>query len=145
MEIETFHRIIDLVVDYAKSRNDILGIGLCGSWARGEASPDSDIDLSIIVEDKTIFKSQEWVENFHFHKIQDSLKSYRDEIYGVTWSRHVILESEVEIEFGFADKSWANINNLDEGTRKVVSDGYRILYDPSKLLEKLEDKVSKSM
>ena len=142
MNQEKLDQILELVVEFAQSNIHILAVGLCGSWARGEASPDSDIDLSFLVVDKKTFKSQDWLGDFPFHKIQDSIKSFRDEIYGVTWSRHVFLGSGIEIEFGFADKSWADIDHLDKGTRKVVTDGYKILYDPSKLLKKLVKKVN---
>lgn len=141
MNDKTLNELINLIVDFAESRHDILAVGLCGSWARGEAGPDSDIDFSIIVENKLKFKSMDWIEALPFSKIQDSMKSFRDEIYGVTWSRHVFLESGIEIEFGFANKSRTDIDNLDEGTRKVVSDGYKILYDPNSILSVLVSSV----
>ncbi len=145
MDQEKLDQILNLVVEFAHSRDDVLAVGLCGSWARGDAGLESDIDLSIIVEDKMKFKSTGWVEEFPFFKIQDSLKSFRDEIYRVTWSRHAILGSGIEIEFGFAHTSWTDIDNLDEGTKKVVSDGYKIIYDPKQILVKLVENVNSTL
>ena len=142
MEHRKLQEILNSVIDFAKSNNQVLAVGLCGSRARGTARLDSDIDLSILVKDKLRFKTSDWIENFDFGKINEKLAYYKDEIYGSVWSRHVFLESKVEIEFSFADRSWADINKLDDGTRKVVSDGFEILYDPQKILSKLVKKVS---
>lgn len=142
MEHRKLQEILNSVIDFAKSNNQVLAVGLCGSRARGTARPDSDIDLSILVKDKLRFKTSDWIENFDFGKINEKLAYYKDEIYGSVWSRHVFLESKAEIEFSFADRSWADINKLDDGTRKVVSDGFEILYDPQKILSKLVKKVS---
>ena len=107
MNLDKLDHSLQLVVEFARSRSDVLAVGLCGSWARGEANLDSDIDLSILVENKSVFESTDWLDQFPFQKIPDSIKSFRDETYGVTWSRHVFLSSELEIEFGFAERSWA--------------------------------------
>ena len=136
--------ILSLIIDFAKSNNQVLAIALCGSRARGTARPDSDIDLSILVKDKLRFKETDWIENFEFENINDKLDYFKDEVYGQVWSRHVILESKIEIEFSFANKSWANIENLDDGTKKVVSGGFRIMYDPEQIFHKLVDKVFSS-
>ncbi len=144
MEHRKLDEILTLIAEYAKSNNQILAIGLCGSWARGTARPDSDIDLSIITENKLIFKKTDWIEELDFEKINETIKYFEDRVYGRVWSRHVFLNSKTEIEFSFADKSWADTDNLDEGTRKVVSDGYKIIYDPQLILEKLVKKVRMS-
>lgn len=136
--------ILNVIFGFAKSNNQILAVALCGSWARGTSKPDSDIDLFILVKDKLKFKETNWIENFEFEKINDKLDYFKDEVYGQVWSRHVFLESNIEIEFSFANKSWANIKNLDNGTRKVVSDGFRVIYDPEQIFQKLIDKVISS-
>jgi hypothetical protein len=60
---------------------------------------------------------------------------WQDEDYGVLWSRRLWLERvRFEVEIGFVRPSWAELNPLDPGTRRVVADGCRILYDPDRLL-----------
>jgi len=135
------NEILDIVVDFAKSEKQILAIGLCGSWARGSAKPDSDIDIIAITEDKMYFKNSEWLDDLEFDKISERIVSFKDCVYGQVWSRHVFLDGGSEIELSFADKTWANIENLDEGTAKVVSDGFKILYDPYLLLDKLAKNI----
>ena len=40
---------------------------------------------------------------------------------------------------GIASPSWASTDPVDEGTRRVVEDGMRIVYDPDRLLVRLAD------
>ena len=133
--------ILDITTDFAKSNNQILAVGLCGSYARGDAIPDSDLDLLILVKDKLAFKRMDWMPEVQFEKIEEEVECFKDAIYGQVWSRHIFLKNGFEIEFCFANKSWANIKNLDEGTRKVVLDGFRTIYDPQHILNKLMNKV----
>ena len=51
------------------------------------------------------------------------------------------LKSNIEIEFSFGEKSWADQEKLDKGTRKVVSEGFKIIYDPEQILNNLTKKV----
>jgi len=141
MNRKKLHEILDLTLEFAKCNNHVLAVGLCGSWARGTAGPDSDIDLSIVVENKFRFKETDWLEDIDFIKINDGIDYFKDAVYGQVWSRHVFLKSKIEIEFSFADKTWADVENLDEGTRKVVSDGFKIIYDPYLILNDLSEKI----
>ena len=144
MNRKRLDQILTVVLRFAKSHPQIIAVALCGSRARGTARPDSDTDLSILVEDQELFKKTDWVAQIDFKKINEKVASLRDEVYGLVWSRHIILESMAQIEFSFADHSWADNENLDEGTGKVVSDGYKILYDPHQILERLVSKVQSS-
>ncbi len=44
--------IIDAVVAFAEKRKGIKSVMLFGSYARGEATPQSDIDLRVVVDDQ---------------------------------------------------------------------------------------------
>lgn len=56
-------------------------------------------------------------------------------------SVRVFFENGDEVEFSFSGKSWADINPIDEGTRRVMVDGHKIIYDPNSLVLKLSDKL----
>ena len=45
---EDTRRIIEGLVDDLKSRESVVGIGLFGSWSRGEAVQGSDVDLLVV-------------------------------------------------------------------------------------------------
>ena len=46
-------------------------------------------------------------------------------------------EDGKEVEFGITVRSWANTLPVDFGTKTVVSDGIRILFDPYDVLKRL--------
>ena len=45
--------------------------------------------------------------------------------------------SGLEVEVGIAAPSWAATDPVDPGTRRVVEEGMRIIYDPEELLTRL--------
>jgi uncharacterized protein len=67
------------------------------------------------------------------------LQSSEDAIYGVVWSRHVNLLPGAEVELTFAECSWARTDPIDGGTRGVVEDAFRIIFDKDRILAKLVD------
>jgi uncharacterized protein len=57
--------LLDAVEKWAGDRPDILAVALIGSWARGVARPDSDIDLLVIAQDTAgYFAWQDWLSDF---------------------------------------------------------------------------------
>lgn len=131
--------ILEPVSHWAKSRTDIRGVALVGSHARGQAHPDSDIDLLLLAENPHCFRDPAWLAGLDWPSAR-----WSDEEYGAVWSRRIWLASEGQIEFSFAPLSWAEVSPLDPGTRKVVSDGCLILYDPDGLLQRLAINVAQS-
>ena len=142
MEYLKFSCILNLVLDFAANNELILAVGLCGSWARGNPGPQSDIDLSIITTDKESFKNTPWLDKIDFRIINDKVIRFEDRKYGRVWSRHVFLKSGAEIEFSFADRSWSDVEPIDAGTKEVVTNGYKILYDPNQILAELVDQLN---
>ena len=58
-------------------------------------------------------------------------------MYGVAWSEHIHLQPDVEVELTFAKCSWASTDPIDEGTRRVVGDGFLIVFDKDGSLHRL--------
>ena len=53
------------LIRWANQREDVAGLLLVGSHARGSARPDSDIDILLLVDEPEPYVSdQEWVQNF---------------------------------------------------------------------------------
>jgi len=96
-----------------------------------------DIVIDFAQSEEQILALALWINELAFDKIGEHIASFEDRTYGEVWSRHIFLDSQAEIELSFADKSWADIENLDRGTTKVVGDGFKILYDPQLVLEHL--------
>lgn len=107
---------------------DVIAVGLAGSRARGTATDASDIDVVVIVQDPAEWlRSRDWMEDFGEHVMVD------DEDWGAVQSRRVWYADGVEAEFGFTTRTWAD-PPIDDGTWRVVADGFRVLYDPSGVL-----------
>jgi uncharacterized protein len=139
---EKVNLILEEVTQWASYRTDIAAAALVGSWARGSARVDSDIDLMFLAANPVSFRQhEEWVNEIQWAVVNAEIDKWEDKDYGVIWSRHVHLDNEIQVEFGFGFPSWASVNPVDAGTFRVVSDGCRILYDPANLLSRLIDKV----
>ena len=123
---------ISKLFDWAEKRRDISAVCIVGSYARGTARPDSDIDAVILCDDpKKLLSEKAWLEGF------GQIARTEHEDWGALQSLRTYYQDGLEIEFGLALPSWAAIP-VDSGTREVVLDGMRILYDPSGLLRALE-------
>ncbi len=134
---EQVQQVLAAVTGWAEARS-VRGLALVGSYARGEARPDSDADLLLLVNDPNLFRvDTAWIAGIDWSRAGVHPVTYRDAQYGAVWSRHVQLDEGPEIEFCFAPPSWAGIEPVDAGTRRVVMDGCRVLYDPEGILSTL--------
>jgi predicted nucleotidyltransferase len=126
---------------WAREQSSVRAIAMVGSWAREKARPDSDLDLLVLTNDKGAWTSgSEWI-----NAIAISLGFQADkaklETYGVVKSWRVWLGKQVELELTLGDISWAGVDPIDNGTREVIKDGFRILIDKDNLLTDLRSAV----
>lgn len=123
--IETF---LAQFTSWAESQPGIKSVALVGSYARGQAKPDSDVDLVILADDPVSFiVDPAWALQFGIVEKQQT------EDWGKVTSLRVWYQDSMEVEFGFCATDWAD-RPLDEGTRQVIAGGIRVLYDPQGLL-----------
>lgn len=121
---------LDALKTWAAERPDILAVAVVGSHARGMARPDSDIDIIAIVDDPAQYLNESaWLERL------GDIRSISDGDWGLVQSRRVQYADGTEAEFGITVRSWAGTDPVDPGTKDVVSDGMRILYDRETLLQ----------
>ena len=133
--------VLEPVAAWARSRSDVSGLAVVGSWASGTPRPDSDIDLMLLVPEPQGFRSdQRWPAEIPWSERR--VVDWRDVQYGRAWSRHVRLDPHTEIEFTFCEPSWAAINPVDPGTTTVVAQGCRVLVDKAQLFKNLLAAVS---
>jgi len=125
----TPHReFISNVIEWAASQPEVLGVALVGSCGRGTEREDSDIDLVLITRNPTWWLGEdEWLKRF------GSVRTVNLEDYGLLQSRRVRYESGIEVEFGITTDEWLHTTPIDEGSRRVMSDGHRILDDKAGL------------
>ena len=118
---------LEEVAAWAATRSDIIALCLVGSYARGIARRGSDVDLMMLSSCPTALLSGDWPSLF------GEVESRIVEDYGAVKSLRVFYREGAEVEFGIAARDWAWVP-LDEGTRDVLTDGVRVLYDPEQLL-----------
>lgn len=114
------------------NHNDIVAILLVGSYARNMQNEKSDIDLVILSDQwKQFFVNKKWLSYF------GTPLTINIEYYGLITSLRVKYE-QYEIEFGFGSTEWISIP-IDTGTKKVLQDGYKILYEGDNSLIQIKE------
>ena len=117
---------------WAEQRIDVRALALVGSWARGAPEMESDVDLVLLTEVPSVYiEREDWFNEFGRGQLMRTLT------WGAITERRFRLTGGLEVEFGVGTPAWAAVDALDDGTRKVVSDGMRVLYDPDLLLTRL--------
>ena len=128
----TYPELTDQLRQFADEEPDILALLIVGSYARGTNTPDSDIDAVIITRNK-----QGMVENQQFTGYFGRVSRQQTEYYGACTSVRAWYEDGMEVEFGLVEPSWI-AQPLDEGTRQVLRDGYKVIADRGGLFCGLE-------
>jgi predicted nucleotidyltransferase len=133
-EIEALMRVVER---WAEDSDDIQAVAVVGSWARGEARMDSDVDLCVLTTTPSRYlRDTDWIRTFSSSRI------VRERSFGMVEERRLALASGLEVELGITTPAWATTGHLDEATAAVVRKGLIILYDPNGLLRKLVADVS---
>jgi rhodanese-related sulfurtransferase len=130
-------RFLAHATGWAQAR-DVAAAGLAGSWARGDAVQESDVDLIVLAERPAAFtESEGWVGELGATGV------VRRRDWGAITERRLALPSGLEVEVGIGEPGWASVEPLDPGTTHVVRDGFRALHDPHGLLARLVDAVAR--
>ena len=113
-------------------------MALVGSYAREAATEASDVDLVIITE-----KPEVYIANTEWIRVFGKAIAQQVEDYGILISLRVWYESGLEIEYGFTTRDWAK-TPLDKGTKRVINDGLRVLFEKEALLSPHETPTLRS-
>ena len=117
-------------------------LALVGSWARGQARPDSDLDILIVTtEMQRWIASSSWLEGLGSQSVGLPTGASTLEHYGVARSWRLWFGPQIEIEATLVDLDWANHSPVDEGTRRVIAGGIQVLRDKDGVLEELKKAV----
>jgi hypothetical protein len=131
MKAAAVTRFLEHFADWAAAQPDIQAAALVGSYARGSASPSSDVDLVILADAPERFLTDRtWVETF------GTPTAVHREEYGALTSIRVHYDDGLEVEFGFTTVRWAEVP-LDQGTREVIAGGMRMLFERAPILTTL--------
>jgi len=115
--------LIENVRKWAERRDDIRALVLVGSHARGEARPDSDVDLVLICADPSHYlDTTDWLSTF------GAVMRFAREDWGKVQSVRVFYQDGSEVEFGITGTDWAAVP-VDSGTAAVLRNGASVLLD----------------
>jgi predicted nucleotidyltransferase len=133
---EQVDRLLRDVVGWAAAQEQVRAVLLVGSWARGDARDDSDVDLVLLVDDPTSFiRSLGWAAAF------GQAERLQKERWGKVTSVRAWYAGGLEVEFALASADWAR-QPLDPGTLRVLEDGFRPVYDPQHMLSQIRPRPS---
>ncbi len=125
--------VLDASRRLAAAKPGIVSIGLAGSWARGAGRLDSDVDLVVLTtQPLALLASSDWYE-----LLGSPAELIRCADFGAVQERRIRLADGLQVEVGVGVPSWADTTPVDPGTRRVVADGMRPIYDPTGLLARL--------
>ena len=111
------------VVEWAVNEPNLLALALVGSYVRGEASPESDVDLILLLRNpKEYLKDREWISGFG-----EPGNIVREE-WGKVTSLRVLYADGLEVEFGLANLEWGS-DPSDEGDAQVIENGLVVLFE----------------
>ena len=122
-------RLTGNIATWAAGRDDVRAVALVGSYARGRARLGSDVDLVVL----TPVFAELAADPTWFQQLRPGSTLIRAMAWGPLLERRYRLRSGLQVEIGLVTPNWAGLP-LDRGTRRVLHDGHRALYDPAGLL-----------
>jgi predicted nucleotidyltransferase len=129
MNVDAF---LEKFTGWVKGQSDIEGAALIGSYARGTATENSDVDLMILTTSASRYlDNKEWLSEF------GEIVRSQKETWGAVETVRAFYRTGLEIEYNFAAPSWAAIP-VDAGTGRVVNEGMKIVFDPTRKFDALK-------
>lgn len=117
-------QLLDTVRTWAEEQPDVRAVAVVGSWARGTPSPESDVDVVLVVDDVAErLADPRWIGEL------GDVQAWADEDWGSVRSRRATMADGLEVEVGVTPAAWL-ATPPDPGTAAVLA-GAQVLHDPS--------------
>lgn len=120
-------RVTSEVQEWARADDRERAVALVGSYARGKEGMASDLDLVFLSDDPDSLTNASW-----FVALNPGAQLVRSQRWGPIQERRFRIRSGLLVELGFAPIGWAAVP-LEPGTRRVLEDGHRVLFDDGTL------------
>jgi hypothetical protein len=129
--------------DWADGEASCRALAVVGSWARGTARADSDLDLMMLTDQLGHWTGDgDWLRAL-LVRLGFTVTALELEAHGVARSWRAWLGAAVELEVTLADIRWAQVAPVDPGTREVAGDGLRPMVDKDGLLRALQEALAR--
>lgn len=135
-DVKAVPDLLSEVRRWAGTEAGVRALALVGSYARGNATEDSDVDLVVLVDqpDRWLTSHQWlWLTSHQWLGRFGSVERVTHEDWGLVQSLRVRYRHGLEVEFGLTTLAWTG-PPLDAGTARVIRDGMKVLSDPEGLL-----------
>jgi hypothetical protein len=131
--------LLAAIGSWTADQPDLRAVALVGSWVRGTARTDSDVDVVLLTDSPPRYiENEDWLPAFGADAV------VRTQRWGVLTERRLIRPSGLEVEVGIVPPMWASTSPLDDGTAEVAAAGLVAVYDPDRLLAHLVHAVDVS-
>ena len=138
IETSRVEQLLAALKAWSGKTGGVDAVALVGSWAAGREHAESDIDIVCIVDNPDRFRADSgWMAEIDWPSAGLDVGRWTDVDYGQARSRHLSFGGGEEVEMSFVNSGWAAVDPVDPGTRRVASDGMRVLHDPKGLLGRL--------
>jgi predicted nucleotidyltransferase len=127
------------VKEWSMIQSDIRAIFLVGSYARGKAREDSDVDLIILTD-----QPGKYLDNYSFTESFGAIERIEKEYWGRVTSFRIWYHDGFEVELGITTPNWITEDPLDSGTLRVISHGAEVVIDHIGNLEQMVQSIKKS-
>jgi len=129
--------LASLVGEWVARTENLRALALLGSWARDEATPQSDLDLLVLAMKPGRYCGERPpLAAIGLAGAGYQLINRQRVQYGVVTSQVLTLDPEAELELSFAGREWAELAGTDPGTASVIRRGFRILVDKDGMLRR---------
>lgn len=124
------------LISWVQRQDNIQAVAVVGSYARGSAHEDSDIDIMIITKDP-----QKYIDDEKWIHIFGDVEKIENEVWTQVKTKRVFYKDGREVEFNFDNETWVKTRPIDSGTKRVITDGMQIVLDKEGMLEDLQKEL----
>jgi len=132
ISMKEINNFLGKVRKWADKQKDIKAILLVGSYARGQAHNDSDIDLILLTNEP-----DKYLNDQSFAGTFGDISIIEKEFWGKVTSLRIWYKDSFEVELGITIPAWITEEPLDAGTLRTITDGAKVIIDKIGSLEEL--------
>jgi uncharacterized protein len=126
-------QVLAAFASWAREHEDVVAVGLVGSWARGAPRAESDVDIVVVSS-----APEERVAAGDWPAPLRAAPVVRRRRWGALVETRLGMPDGLQVEIGVVPVSWMSLSPPDAGTARVVREGLRIVHDPQQRLAALQ-------